>query len=82
LERQRNVMPDIRAVPTEEVRRFYREALVRFKAQQDKDEAAVPTPEPVARRVERSLDTENPRLHSSVGMLSQRIGVPLKRFVP
>ena len=42
----------------------------------------MPTPEPVARRVARSLDTENPRLHSSVGMLSQRIGVPLKRFVP
>jgi hypothetical protein len=75
-------MPKIRAVPTEEVRRFFREALVPFKAQQDKDEAAVPTPEPVARRVARSLDTENPRLHSSVGMLSQRIGVPLKRFVP
>ena len=29
----------------------------------------------------RNLDTENPRLRSSVSMLGQRIVVPLKRFV-
>jgi hypothetical protein len=76
------MMPNIRAVLTEEVRRFYHEALAHFKAQHEKDQAAVPTPEPVARRAARILDTEDPRLHSSVGMLSQRIVVPLKRFVP
>ncbi len=60
----------------------YRDALARFKAQQDKDEAAAPTPEPVARLIARILDTENPRLRYSVGMLGQRIVVPLKRLVP
>ena len=60
----------------------YREALARFKAQQDKDEAGAPTPEPVARLVARILETEHPRLRYSVGMLGQRIVVPLKRLLP
>jgi NAD(P)-dependent dehydrogenase (short-subunit alcohol dehydrogenase family) len=60
----------------------YRDAFARFKAQQDKDEAAAPTPEPVARLVERILADPKPGLRYSVGMLSQRIVVPLKRWLP
>jgi NAD(P)-dependent dehydrogenase (short-subunit alcohol dehydrogenase family) len=60
----------------------YAEALARFKAQQDRDEAAAPTPEPVARLVARVLETASPRTRYSVGMLGQRIVVPAKRFLP
>jgi NAD(P)-dependent dehydrogenase (short-subunit alcohol dehydrogenase family) len=60
----------------------YADAFARFKAQQDKDEAAAATPEPVARLVARVLDSPSPRLRYSVGMLSQRIVVPLKRVLP
>jgi len=65
-----------------DTRSAYRDALARFKAQQDKDEAAAPTPEPVARLVARILETSSPRLRYSVGMLGQRIVVPLKRVLP
>jgi NAD(P)-dependent dehydrogenase (short-subunit alcohol dehydrogenase family) len=60
----------------------YRDAFARFKAQQDKDEAAAPTPEPVARLVARVLETASPRLRYTVGMPGQRIVVPLKRILP
>ena len=60
----------------------YREAFVRFHAQQAKDEAAAPKPEPIARLVERILSDPNPRLRYSIGMLGQRIVVPLKRLLP
>jgi len=60
----------------------YRAAFAKVKVQQDKDEAAAPTPEPVAQLVARVLDTPAPRLRYSVGMLSQRIVVPLKRALP
>jgi hypothetical protein len=48
----------------------------------DKDEATAPTPEPVARLVERILNHRSPKMRYSVGMLGQRILVPLKRFLP
>lgn len=60
----------------------YREAFAKFKVQQDKDEAAAPTPEPVARLVAKVLDSSSPRLRYSVGMPAQRIVVPLKRVLP
>ena len=60
----------------------YREAFARFKAAQDKDEAGAPTPEPVAHLLEQILRNPSPRLRYSVGMLSQRIVVPLKRLLP
>jgi NAD(P)-dependent dehydrogenase (short-subunit alcohol dehydrogenase family) len=60
----------------------YRDAFERFKVQQDKDESAAPTPEPVARLVARILDTAKPRLRYTVGMPAQRIVVPLKRLLP
>ncbi len=60
----------------------YRDAMTRFKTQQDKDEAAAPTPEPVAKLVARVLEMRAPALRYSVGMLSQRIVRPLKWFLP
>jgi len=60
----------------------YREAFARFRVQQEKDEAAAPTPEPVARRVERILDDPSPRLRYSAGMLGQRVVIPAKRLLP
>ena len=60
----------------------YKEAFARFKAQQEKDEAAASTPEPVARLIEKILQTPNPKARYSVGMLGQRIVIPLKRYLP
>lgn len=60
----------------------YREAFAHFQAQQEEDEAGAPTPEPVARLVQRILADPNPRLRYSVGMLGQRIVIPLKRLLP
>jgi NAD(P)-dependent dehydrogenase (short-subunit alcohol dehydrogenase family) len=60
----------------------YRAAFEQVKAQQDKDEAAAPTPEPVARLVARILEAPSPRLRYTVGMPMQRIVVPLKRVLP
>ena len=41
--------------------------------------AAAPTPEPVARLVERILSHRRPKARDTVGMLGQRIVAPLKR---
>ena len=60
----------------------YREAFTRFKVSQDKDEAKAPTPEPVAHLVERILHSDAPAARYSIGMLGQRIVVPLKRLLP
>ncbi len=60
----------------------YRETFARFQVQQEHDESTAPTPEPVARLVERILNHPNPKLHYPVGMFGQRIVVPLKRFLP
>lgn len=60
----------------------YRDAFAKFQAQQAKDEAAASTPEPVALLVEKILRSARPRLRYSVGMLGQRIVVPLKRLLP
>jgi NAD(P)-dependent dehydrogenase (short-subunit alcohol dehydrogenase family) len=71
-----------RTVRAAETNDAYREAFVRFHAQQAKDEAAAPKPEPIARLIERILRDPNPRLRYSIGMLGQRIVVPLKRLLP
>jgi NAD(P)-dependent dehydrogenase (short-subunit alcohol dehydrogenase family) len=60
----------------------YRDAFAKFQTAQAKDEAGAPTPEPVARLVEKILRSPNPRLRYSVGMIGQRIVVPLKRVLP
>jgi short chain dehydrogenase len=60
----------------------YRTAFDKFKRKQDQDEAAEPTPEPVARLVERNLSHRRPKARYTVGMLGQRIVAPLKRLLP
>ena len=60
----------------------YRDAFNRFKAGQEKDESAAPTPEPVALLIERILRSRSPRPRYAVGMIGQRIVVPLKRILP
>jgi NAD(P)-dependent dehydrogenase (short-subunit alcohol dehydrogenase family) len=60
----------------------YREAFTQFKAAQEKDESKAPTPEPIAYLIERILQSDAPRLRYSIGMLGQRIVVPLKRLLP
>jgi len=60
----------------------YREAFARLKVKQDQDEAHAPDPQAVARLVERILRNRKPKMRYTVGMLGQRIVVPLKRFLP
>jgi NAD(P)-dependent dehydrogenase (short-subunit alcohol dehydrogenase family) len=60
----------------------YSDAFTRMKAAQDKDEAKAPTPEPIALLIERILQSDNPAARYSIGMLGQRIVIPLKRFLP
>ncbi len=76
-------LPTARRVAEDALRNpAYRDAFDRFKAQQDRDEGGAPTPEPVARLVARILETPNPRLRYTVGMMSQRVVSPLKRLLP
>jgi NAD(P)-dependent dehydrogenase (short-subunit alcohol dehydrogenase family) len=60
----------------------YREAVARALAAQEKEERNGPGPESIARLVESILRTSRPRVRYTVGMLSQRIVVPCKRFLP
>ncbi len=60
----------------------YREAFERFGRQQASDEAKAPAPDAVARLVARVLADTAPHLRYSVGMLGQRIVLPLKRYLP
>jgi NAD(P)-dependent dehydrogenase (short-subunit alcohol dehydrogenase family) len=60
----------------------YQEAVQRALAAQEKEERNGPLPDSIARLVERILQSNNPRVRYSVGMLSQRIVVPCKRFLP
>jgi len=60
----------------------YREAFERCKHKQEQDETNAPGPEAVARLVVRILSDPNPRTRYSVGMLSQRMVVPMRRFLP
>jgi NAD(P)-dependent dehydrogenase (short-subunit alcohol dehydrogenase family) len=60
----------------------YREAVQRALAAQEKEELNGPAPQPIARLVEHILQSQNPAIRYSVGMLGQRIVVPCKRFLP
>ena len=71
-----------RTVKEAESNGAYQAAFAKFKAQQEKDESGAPTPEPVAQLIERILRDPAPRLRYSVGMLGQRIVIPLKRVLP
>jgi NAD(P)-dependent dehydrogenase (short-subunit alcohol dehydrogenase family) len=61
---------------------LYQTDFERFKVAQEKDEAKATTPEPVAHLVESVLNDRSPALRYEVGLLAQRIVVPLKRFLP
>ncbi|HUI24679.1 MAG TPA: SDR family NAD(P)-dependent oxidoreductase [Candidatus Kryptonia bacterium] len=71
-----------RTVQGAEANDTYRTAFDKFKIQQEKDEAGAPTPEPVALLVEQILRNPSPKLRYTVGVLGQRIVVPLKRLLP
>jgi NAD(P)-dependent dehydrogenase (short-subunit alcohol dehydrogenase family) len=61
---------------------LYRAAFDKFMHKRRQDEANAPTPEPVARLVERILNDRGPKMRYAVGKYSQRIVIPLKRFLP
>jgi NAD(P)-dependent dehydrogenase (short-subunit alcohol dehydrogenase family) len=77
-----NITASRRTVEASERNSAYREAFARCKQKQDQDETNAPGPEAVARLVARILADPDPRTRYSVGMLSQRMVVPLKRFLP
>jgi NAD(P)-dependent dehydrogenase (short-subunit alcohol dehydrogenase family) len=60
----------------------YWPVLEKVRAAQERDEQHGPTPERISHLIERILRDPNPRLRYSVGMLSQRIVIPCKRFLP
>jgi NAD(P)-dependent dehydrogenase (short-subunit alcohol dehydrogenase family) len=71
-----------RTTRASETNTAYREAFARFKKKQDQDEAQAPDPQAVAVLVENILKNPRPRMRYSVGMMGQRIVVPLKRLLP
>lgn len=60
----------------------YRERFEYFKRKQDHDEATASTPEPIARLVEKILNHPRPNLRYPIGMPSQRMVIPLRRWLP
>jgi NAD(P)-dependent dehydrogenase (short-subunit alcohol dehydrogenase family) len=61
---------------------FYHEGLDKFLEKRIREEARAPSPEAVARLIERILADPNPKMRYSVGKWSQRVVIPLKRFLP
>ncbi len=61
---------------------LYRATFDKFLRAREKEEANAPTPEPVARLIERILNDRAPKMRYAVGKFSQRIVIPLKRFLP
>jgi len=60
----------------------YRDAFMRALEVIESDERGAATPEPVARRVCRILDSERPRLRYTIGPFTQRLAVHLKKALP
>lgn len=71
-----------RTTRASETNAAYGEAFARFKVKQDQDEAQAPDPQGVADLIESILKNPRPRLRYTVGMMGQRIVVPLKKFLP
>jgi NAD(P)-dependent dehydrogenase (short-subunit alcohol dehydrogenase family) len=71
-----------RTTRASETNAAYREAFARFKVKQDQDEAQAPDPQAVANLIESILKNPRPRTRYTVGMMGQRIVVPLKKFLP
>jgi NAD(P)-dependent dehydrogenase (short-subunit alcohol dehydrogenase family) len=79
----RSNFPSARRMTTESsTNNAYRPVMEKIRAAQERDEANGPTPEPIARLVERILRTSRPRMRYTAGWMSQRIVVPCKRFLP
>jgi NAD(P)-dependent dehydrogenase (short-subunit alcohol dehydrogenase family) len=77
-----NITARRQIVAAAEANSAYADAFARAKEKQAHDETSAPGPEAVARLVGRILADPNPRTRYSVGMLSQRMVVPLKRILP
>lgn len=60
----------------------YRSFYKKLKEAQDKDEAKAGDPVLVAKLLEKIIESSNPTLRHSVGMLSQRMIIPLKKILP
>jgi NAD(P)-dependent dehydrogenase (short-subunit alcohol dehydrogenase family) len=60
----------------------YSEIFERIHKTTAADEAKAPTPESIGLLVEKIIQHPNPRLRYPIGLLSQRIVVPLKRILP
>jgi NAD(P)-dependent dehydrogenase (short-subunit alcohol dehydrogenase family) len=60
----------------------YREAFARALDKQNRDETTAPTPESIARLLERILNDPRPKLRYPIGMASQTMVGPLRRFLP
>jgi len=77
-----HMMQNRRIAAAAQINDAYRAIFTKIKQQQDDEETRAPTPEPVADLVERILNHPRPKLHYPVGMLSQRIVVPLRSYLP
>ena len=60
----------------------YREAFARALDKQNRDETTAPTPESIAILLERILNDPRPKLRYPIGMASQTMVGPLRRFLP
>jgi NAD(P)-dependent dehydrogenase (short-subunit alcohol dehydrogenase family) len=60
----------------------YRSFYKKLKEAQDKDEAKAADPILIAKLLEKIIQSSNPTLRHSVGMLSQRMIIPLKKILP
>ena len=60
----------------------YREAFARALDKQNRDETTAPTPESIAILLERILNDPHPKLRYPIGMASQTMVGPLRRFLP
>ncbi len=78
----RTNLPSMRRTVAAAAASEYAAAFQRFHKNQAKDEAKAPLPEPVAVLVAKILADPNPRARYSVGMFTQRMVGPLKRFLP
>jgi len=71
-----------RHIATASRKSVYASAFEKVLRKRNKNEAAAPTPEPVAALVERVMNDPNPKTRYTVGLFPQRLIPPLKRILP
>lgn len=59
----------------------YRQRFEHFARKQERDEQTAATPEPIARLIEKILDNPYPKFRYPIGMPSQTMVVPLRRWL-